>query len=319
LRAKVDASLVPRSSEVQIASLVVCTLHFSSIVFFPFLLLLIALPSSSLRNMLAPDMRLLVFTLLLLLGEASSLPVDLDLNAIPVDSDHEVEHSTLPSAAHPSAIDQASSSLNAHSSGPSSTAPIRKGYKLRVNLKHAELGTLPHYEALVEEYHKKHGTGASTSSGASTPNLSYEAIDELMGVRRRLTNAITRTRGPKFAAVEARLRDLRSSLPTLKEQYDPEVAKEKARKRNYASNRRRTLRKKFGEQAAPKMVAGRKMKPDNVPPKLLKARQHRNDYSLRLKVKTMKRASGQNEVAGAASTSANPFPEVEQKPHPRAP
>jgi hypothetical protein len=273
-----------------------------------------------------------VVVILLLPGKSLSVPVQndtgFDLNAIPIDDS---DHDSPPPVSHRSTADQASSSmaLNDKHSGTSTPMSRRKGVRVRKDPKQAEAETIPHYERSVQGFFDKHGIAPKVADGASsdsvgvvTPKLSYEAKEDLITLKKRLGNAIAKTKGAEFAAVEARLRALRSKLPDLKEKPDPVLAKEMERTRKRQSKKRWALRTKFGEHAAPKQRLGRRISEDGAPPNVLRVRQLRNKSALKAKAKVMKQTSGQDRVAGAASTSANPFPEVEQKPRlarPRVP
>jgi hypothetical protein len=286
--------------------------------------------SFHLNIMRAAYSRLVVVVLLLLPGKSRSLPIQsdtgFDLNAVPVDDS---DHDSPPSTSHHSTAEQASSSmaLNDKHSSSSTSKPRRNGVRIRKDPHRAEVETLPHYERSVQGFFEKHGIAPKVvDDGVSIDGvtlgdvkLSYEAKEDLLNLKKRLGNAITKTKGAEFAAVEARLRALRSKLPDLKEKVDPVLAKEKARMRKRQANGRRAVRSKFGDDAAPKLRPGRRVSEDGAPPNILRVRQHRITSALKAKGKAMKRSGKDSEAAGAASTSVNSSSEVEQKPRIRAP
>jgi hypothetical protein len=250
--------------------------------------------------MLAAYSHLVFVALFLLSGASQSIPVQndngFDLNAVPVDSDHE----SPPVVPHHSAIDQASSSISLDETHthPSSLKRKRNSVRIRKDPARAELETLPHYERRVQGFFEKHGIapkindGASSSVDAGKSELSYEAWEDLQRLKKQMGNAISKTKGAPFAAVEARLRELRSRLPDMKEKKpdtDPVLAKEEARLRSLKANRRLALRKKLGKVAVPKLRPGRRISEDVAPPSVLRVRQYRRTSALKARGKAMKR------------------------------
>jgi hypothetical protein len=222
-----------------------------------------------------------------------------DLNKLPIPTSDSEPESSL---GHTSLI-------NDSVSAPSNNTPVPQDPSKGKNILQPPAPVKGKLDQRIDKFLAKHGlieddgTSSTSTNAAATPNLDWEAREQLFSIRKVISNKISRLKGPQFEQERNNLLAARKKLPNMNNRprrANPQAKKERRKQLDKERAEQRKTNKALGVVTVPNKRGGSKRWDDTGVPDNI--RRKREQDRLRRERKAAMKLDGVATAAGPDAT-----------------